>query len=94
MRMTVSNIALAISERMRSHPLLPNCAARRAMRAAAGLTTADLAEIVGVSRQTICNWEAGRRTPRGEDLRRYREALDAMRASLMPASTDVLAVGQ
>ena len=78
--MTVSDISAAISlEMRRSARHLPPPASRRSLREAAGLSTATLAQILGVTQQTIRNWESGHRVPRGEQLASYLEALDAMR---------------
>lgn len=60
---------------------LPPPAARRALRLAAGASIADVADAVGVTRQAISYWELGRRTPRGEALRRYVAVLDVLRGS-------------
>ena len=43
----------------------------RALRQQAGLTQADIAEALGVSRITVCRWELGQRVPRGELAVRY-----------------------
>ncbi|MFD5370789.1 helix-turn-helix transcriptional regulator [Streptomyces sp. NPDC127103] len=53
----------------------------RVVREAAGVSTADVAEALGVSRQTISNWETGRRVPRGRLLVGYLEVLDLLRES-------------
>ncbi len=57
---------------------LPPAAVRRHLRERAGLVQDDLARAVGVNRVTICRWETGARTPRGEVLRRYVEILDRL----------------
>lgn len=81
--MTVTNISAAIADEMRrSVRQLPAPDARRSLREAAGLTTAKLAEILGVSQQTIRNWETGQRVPRGDQLAAYLEALTAMREAV------------
>jgi len=38
-----------------------------------------MAELVGVTRQSILYWETGRRRPTGDRLVRYIKALDACR---------------
>lgn len=38
------------------------------MRLAAGLTQAELAEGVGVTRSAVALWETGRKYPRGRDI--------------------------
>ena len=45
---------------------LPSPAVRRALRVAAGLTQADLAAELGVSRAAVARWESGTRVPRGD----------------------------
>ncbi len=57
---------------------LPSAPTREAIRLAAGLSRGQLAEVLGVTRQCVFNWESGRRTPRGDQLLRYHQALDAM----------------
>ncbi|GHC27044.1 MULTISPECIES: helix-turn-helix transcriptional regulator [Streptomyces rochei group] len=71
-----------VAERIRSlrhvRPELPAPPERRAIREAAGLTQAQVASAIGVSKQAIGLWESGLRTPRGPLLGRYVEALRAM----------------
>ena len=38
------------------------------MRLAAGLTQAELAEKIGVTRSAVALWETGRKYPRGKDI--------------------------
>jgi len=77
--MADTSVATAVRERMRLHRELPPPAARRALRLAAGLTIAEVAQAAGASRQAVSMWERGERTPRGDFLVRYIEALRAMR---------------
>lgn len=49
--------------------------AARALREAAGLSLADVAEPIGVDRSTVWRWERGLRRPHGEPARRYLELL-------------------
>ncbi len=80
--MTVTDIAAGLAAQMRHvSPGLPPPATRRALRLAAGLTTEQLAQVLGVTRQAVCNWETGRRTPRGAQLDAYREALKYLRGA-------------
>ncbi|MCX4557964.1 helix-turn-helix domain-containing protein [Streptomyces phaeochromogenes] len=72
-----------VAEKIRSRrgvrrevPLPAEC---RAIREAAGLTQAEVADAVGVTPQAVALWESGNRTPRGHLLDRYAEALRAMR---------------
>lgn len=69
----------AVRHRMQIRRDLPTPADRRALRVAAGLTTAELGTAVGVSKQAITSWENGTRTPRGICLERYVDALRALR---------------
>jgi DNA-binding transcriptional regulator YiaG len=48
-----------------AHMALPSAADCKAIRLAAGLSQAALAERVGTTAATICRWEASRRRPRG-----------------------------
>jgi len=59
---------------------LPVPAMRRAIRLDAGLTQADVAETMGVHRESVARWEAGARTPRGRTLVAYVDLLDELRA--------------
>lgn len=75
-----TDVAFAIAARMElSAVRLPEARKRTAIRQAAGLTRSQLAEVLGVTRQCVYNWESGRRHPRGEHLQQYHQALDAMR---------------
>jgi DNA-binding transcriptional regulator YiaG len=82
--MTVTDIAAALSVQMQraAVPPLPSPATRRALREAAGLTTDQLAQVLHVTRQTVCNWELGRREPRGEQRAAYLEALRFLREAV------------
>ncbi|MDR6975532.1 DNA-directed RNA polymerase specialized sigma24 family protein/DNA-binding XRE family transcriptional regulator [Streptomyces sp. 3330] len=60
---------------------LPPPELRRRLREAASLTQAQVAERVGVARETVRAWESGRTTPRG----RRREAYAKLLASLTKA---------
>jgi transcriptional regulator with XRE-family HTH domain len=57
---------------------LPPIEMRRALRRSAGLTLADVADAVGVTRQAVSWWERGQRTPRGEKLDAYGDVLRAL----------------
>jgi DNA-binding transcriptional regulator YiaG len=81
--MTVTDISGAIAEQMRrSARHLPPPATCRALRESAGLSTEQLARILGVTRQAVSNWETGNRVPRGPQLAAYLEALTAMREAV------------
>lgn len=54
---------------------LPAAATCRAIRLAAGLTQAELAEALRVSRSAVSRWESGRRQPQGQARAEYTSAL-------------------
>ncbi len=58
---------------------LPAPAARRALREEAGLSQQDLADALGVKRETISRWERDERHPRGRYLLAYVELLRELR---------------
>lgn len=60
---------------------LPSPETRRAMREMAGVSTADVAAALGVSRQTVSNYETGKRSPRGRHLEGYLEILEMLRGA-------------
>lgn len=70
-----------LAETVRLRKALPTPAMCRALREAAGVSAAQVAAPVGVTRQTVSKWELGTRTPRGEHLRRYLDVLDALRVA-------------
>ena len=72
---------LELSERVKAHAELPPPATRRALRQAAGVSLADVADVVGVTRQAVSLWELGARTPRNTNLRAYVEILRIFRES-------------
>ncbi|WP_395572106.1 helix-turn-helix domain-containing protein [Streptomyces sp. BK79] len=57
---------------------LPPPKARRRLRETAALTQAQLAERLGVSRQTVRAWESGRTTPRGRKREAYAKLLTGL----------------
>ena len=57
---------------------LPPPALRRAIREASGLSAAQVALPLGVTRQTLSNWERGTRTPSGPYLEAYIAVLDEL----------------
>lgn len=75
-----TTIPAPIAAKMHARRALPAPAMCRAIRVSAGLTQADVAEILGVSRETVARWELGTRAPRGEILLRYLDLLDTLRA--------------
>ena len=66
-------IALARARRR-----LPSPAARQLLRQRAGLSQRAFAAAIGVTREAVALWEAGKREPRDENLRRYLELLDRL----------------
>jgi transcriptional regulator with XRE-family HTH domain len=52
---------------------------RRQLRLRAGITQNAIAKAVDVDRATVSRWEAGSRTPAGENLVRYLEVLELLR---------------
>lgn len=68
-----------VAEKIRSHLQvrsdLPDPKQRKSIREAAGLSQQELADFIGVTRAAVANWESGTRTPRGQRLTRYVEAI-------------------
>lgn len=60
---------------------LPRPRDARRQRERAGLTQAQLAAYLGVSRPTVTRWELGDRSPRGELRTAYKRALDELRGA-------------
>ncbi len=65
----------ALQERVMARRDLPPPEVRRALRIAAGLSLAEVASAVGVSRQAVGHWEDGSRTPAAKHLTAYGKAL-------------------
>ena len=85
--MTASIAALVRAEVDLRHSL-PEPAERREIRLRAGLPQQVIADIVGVSRHAISQWESGaRKTPRDRRaFRRYAEVLQALREAALATS--------
>jgi DNA-binding transcriptional regulator YiaG len=82
MQTSVSAVDRAIAEieeELGRHRRLPSPSERRAIREQSGLSTGWLAKAMGVTSQTVRNYESGRRTPHGERLEIYLAVLDAIR---------------
>jgi transcriptional regulator with XRE-family HTH domain len=47
----------------------------RLVRLRAGLTQAEMGELLGVDRSAVARWEAGTRMPQGKLIDRYRDLL-------------------
>lgn len=68
--------AAALVHQRRRLPPPSRC---RALRRAVGLTTRDVAQMVGCTAQSVSNWETGKRVPYGRRLTAYLDALDFMK---------------
>jgi DNA-binding transcriptional regulator YiaG len=71
-----------LTQRLQARRELPSPDVRRTLRRVAGASQADVAEVVGVTRQAVQLWEAGTRTPRGANLDAYLEVLRAFRRAM------------
>lgn len=76
---TSETVTEAITRRLKLRSDLPEPAERRSLREAVGLSQQEIADIVGVTRNTISGYELGVRAPQGAHLDRYVEALRALR---------------
>jgi DNA-binding XRE family transcriptional regulator len=63
---------------VRARRRLPPPAARRQLREQCGMSQADAALFVGVTRAAIVRWETGAREPRAANLVKYLELLDRL----------------
>lgn len=70
---------LEFRDRLREKRALPEPSLRREFRLRAGASLRDVASYCGVTRQSVSLWERGERTPTGENLSRYLEALGVLR---------------
>lgn len=61
--------------------MLPPPITRRAIRIAAGVQVAEVAEELGICRQAVYKYEDGTREPRGQLRERYAELLRALKRS-------------
>lgn len=52
--------------------------AARSVRVAAGLSTREVADAIGVTTVTVWRWEAGQRVPRGDAALAYLDLLDRL----------------
>jgi DNA-binding transcriptional regulator YiaG len=77
----MDNAAREVRELVELHrqDRLPPPDVRRALRLVAGVTQGELAAALGRTRPTITRWENGSREPRGEDRRRYLDAIEELR---------------
>lgn len=60
---------------------LPDPAIRRLARESAGLTQAELASVLGVSRPAVTRWENGTREPRDDKRVAYAQVLRTLLAA-------------
>lgn len=82
LRISTLRAVITFSEferRVTARRTLPPPDARRAIREAAGISTEELAQLIGVTRQAVNAWERGVRAPRPEHVTTYSAALRAMR---------------
>lgn len=68
-----------LSRRVKARRELPPPEVQRALRRRAGASLADVAQVVGATRQAVSLWEWGKRRPRGEQLEAYLEVLRVFR---------------
>jgi len=71
-------VADAVSQEIDIRRRLPSPQMRRALRVASGLSAAELAALMGVTRQAVSKWERGVRTPRGQHLATYVAVLERL----------------
>jgi len=69
----------AIRRKRQARVQLASPPVRRELRRLAGLSQQDVAEVLGVHRETVSRWERGERTPRGERLLAYATVLRVLR---------------
>ncbi|MFI8926457.1 helix-turn-helix domain-containing protein [Streptomyces sp. NPDC053474] len=65
-------------------PSLPPPEERRRLREAKPLSQAELAALVGVTRETVRSWESGRTEPRGSRRTAYAKLLESLAKSAAP----------
>lgn len=81
----VPEVRSAVLLRMQLRADLPSVDRRVAIREQAGLSQEELADAIGCTRAAVHNWERGLRSPQGEMLDRYVEALRTMQAGIPEA---------
>jgi transcriptional regulator with XRE-family HTH domain len=60
------NAADILIRKARARRSLPSPAVCRDLRLGAGITQAEIAEVLGVDRASVTRWESGTREPRGD----------------------------
>lgn len=73
-----------LAARVRAKQALPGPAGRREIRNRAGVTLAEVAEIVGVTPQTVLNWEGGVFEPSRGHIAQYGELLRVLSQATGP----------
>jgi DNA-binding transcriptional regulator YiaG len=73
-----------LEAKVHSLAALPPPKGRRALRLAAGVSIAEVAAVVGVSRQAVNAWERGSARPVGDHLPAYLELLEMFRRTVGP----------
>jgi transcriptional regulator with XRE-family HTH domain len=71
----------ALRKKRHARAALPTPAVRRALRLDSGLAQQDVADALGVHRETVSRWERGIRTPRGALLIAYTDLLRELKLS-------------
>jgi DNA-binding transcriptional regulator YiaG len=69
-------------ERVRVRRRLPPPSARQLLRRRAGLSQNEIAAALGVTREAVALWEAGRRTPRPATASAYLAILERLAAEV------------
>jgi transcriptional regulator with XRE-family HTH domain len=73
---------MTLLEEVRTTKNLPKPARARAVRAAAGVSQARMADELGVHRVTLARWESGKWTPRGDSRVAYAQLIEALRLEI------------
>jgi transcriptional regulator with XRE-family HTH domain len=71
----VQNAETIIARGRARRALRADPAYARLVRLRAGLTQAEVGELLGVDRSAVARWEAGTRMPQGSLIDRYRDLL-------------------
>jgi len=73
---------LTLREELTARQTLPPPTMRKAIREAAGVTVAQVAREIGVTRQAVVFWERGLRRPSGPYLGAYLGVLELLRDAI------------